>query len=90
MSIKRRPRLSESDRIHWWIDGLSLPAITIVFYILKRWLSVPIALSLTIALLLLTFLLFEPRPGSLKRAAVIVILFALVAYILAVVIKLTV
>jgi len=87
MSIKRGPRLPKSDRIHWWIDGLSLPTMTVVFYVLKRWLPVPIALSLSIALLLSSFLLFEPRRGSFRRVAIIIILFALISYILGVVIR---
>ena len=64
-----------------------MPAMTILFYILRKWLASPIAFALSVGLLLLSFSLFDRR-FSFKRFAVIVLLFFLAAYLYAAFLKL--
>lgn len=78
----------KTDPIHWWTDALSVPAMTVLCYVLMKWLPTSIAFAVAVGLLLLSFTLFERRRFSLKRFAVILLVGLLVAYLYATLFKL--
>ena len=71
----------QNDQIEW-TDVLFIPAGLALSYILSQWLRGPLAITLSVVLVSLVFLLFGRRERSVKRVILAILLGATVTYTL--------
>jgi hypothetical protein len=76
-----------NDRLPWWRGGLSIPVMTILYFIFQEWFPAPVALAASVGLVLLTFSLFDSRKSGYIQTVIVILLIALAVFIIATVFR---
>jgi hypothetical protein len=71
---------SKNDQSIRWTDVIFVPSALVGGYILTRWLSMPLAMTVSVVVHLLFFALFEPRGSGFKRFVVGVIVATIITF----------
>ena len=66
---------------------MSIPAMAILYYVLQKWLPVPAALAVSVAIVLLIFSLFEPHDFGYKESIIVSLLIGLAVFLIATLIR---
>jgi hypothetical protein len=64
---------NKDDRIHWWIDGLSLPLVLIFYLLLRSVMPGAVAYAISIVLVLSSWYLFRRDKINPKMSLILML-----------------
>jgi hypothetical protein len=76
-------RRGRSDKSIEWTDILFIPSSLALAFVFVRWLSWPLAMTISVVLNLLIFAMFEPKVPGVKRFVLAIITAAIITFVLA-------